>query len=242
MSILLLKRSVGAGSDLVQAGLQALSWLDEGSGQTVADRSGLGRDGVLGSTAGADTNDPVWTAAGLQFSTDDWVDYGTPAELRSDAWTVCVAAKITPGVSVPLLGWGATAQVPAIYAAAPFNQNRPLIWLANTCFRYFEKNSPVNTQDNGWHFFVFSCPGNGAADILLSELTIDGQQQATNSSDNSVAGQAKTVVRLGAAGTGQFANAEVAFFSHHSRVLSTAEKESMRTYAKSVLEGRVSLP
>lgn len=242
MSILLLKRSAPTGPAPVAAGLQVLSWLDEGSGQTATDHSGLARDGVLGSTAGADTNDPVWSAAGLQFATDDWVDYGTEADLRSDAWTVCVAAKITPGVSVPLLGWGATAQVPAIYAAAPFNQNRPLIWLANTCFRYFEKNSPVNTQDAGWHFFVFSCPGNTSADILLSELTVDGQQQAANSSDNSVDGQAKTTVRLGAAGTGQFANAEMAFFSYHNRVLSVAERESMRTYAKTILEGRVALP
>lgn len=242
MSILLLKPKVEGGPKPVAAGLQALSWLDEGAGQTAADRSGLGRNGVLGSTAGADTNDPIWSAAGLQFATDDWVSYGTEPDLRTNAWTVCVAAKITPGVSVPLLGWGATAQVPAIYAAAPFNQNRPLIWLANTCFRYFEKNSPVNTQDSGWHFFVFSCPGNTAADILLSALTIDGQQQATNSSDNSVGGQAKTTVRLGAAGTGQFANAEMAFFSYHNRVLSAGEKEAMRGYAKTILEGRVALP
>lgn len=242
MSILLLKRRTSSGPTAVAAGLQALAWLHEGAGQTVADQSGLGRDGVLGSTAGPDTNDPVWSSAGLQFTTDDWVELDPAPELRSDAWTVCFAAKVTPGKSQPLLGWGSTAQVPAIYAAAPFNQNRPLIWLANTCFRYFEKNSPANTQDGGWHFFVFSCPGNTAADILLSELTVDGQQQATQSSDNSIGGQDKTVVRIGAAGSGQFADAEVAFFSHHNRVLSAAEKESMRSYAKTVLEGRVVLP
>ncbi|MBI1356537.1 MAG: hypothetical protein GC160_19520 [Acidobacteria bacterium] len=242
MSILLLKREVPSGPGAVTAGLQVLSWLDEGSGQTVVDHSGAGRHGTLGSTTGADTNDPSWSAAGLQFAVDDWVSHGSAAELRSDAWTISVAAKVTPGVAVPLVGWGSVAQFPAVYAAAPFNQNRPLIWLASTCFRYFDKASPSNLQDGGWHFFVFSCPGNAAADILQSELVVDGLSHAATSTDNSTAGQSKTICRLGAAGTTYFANAEVAFFSVHNRVLSGAEKEAMRTYAKAVLTGRVTLP
>ena len=181
-------------------------------------------------------------AAGLKFEVDDWVSYGTAAELRPAAWTICFAAKIAAGVAVPLLGWGATAQFPAIYAAAPFNQNRPLVWLANTCFRYFDKGSPTNVQDGGWHFWVFSCPGNGAADILQAELVVDGLAQAATSSDNSMASQEKTTCRLGAAGTAHFANAEMAFFSLHNRVLSAGEKESMRSYAKTILTGRVTLP
>jgi hypothetical protein len=35
---------------------------DEGSGQTANDESASGNDGTLGSTAGADLNDPAWVA------------------------------------------------------------------------------------------------------------------------------------------------------------------------------------
>ena len=34
--------------------------LDEGTGQTAEDASGLGADGTLGETSGADVRDPVW--------------------------------------------------------------------------------------------------------------------------------------------------------------------------------------
>jgi len=129
-----------------------------------------------------------------------------------------------------------------VYGAAPFNSNRPIIWLNNTCFRYFEHNDPVDLQDGGWHFLAFSCPGSTAADITQATLTADGQDQALNNTSNSVDGLAKATCRLGAAGTTYFAGGEMAFLSLHSRVLSPAEKESMRSYARQALDGRVTLP
>jgi len=66
MSILLLKRPP-QGSGIVAAGLQLYYAFDEGSGQSLADLSGGGSNGTLGSSAGADTNDPNWTAAGTEL-------------------------------------------------------------------------------------------------------------------------------------------------------------------------------
>ena len=243
MSILLwAKERAPAGPKPVAAGLQAIYLLDDGAGQTALDLSGNGRNATLGSTAGVDTNDPLWTAEGLSFATDDFLNCGDAAELRPAAWTVCVAAKLAPNVSVPIFGWHPTAQTPGVYAAAPFNQNRPLIWLANNCFRYFEKANPVNVSDGGWHFLVFACPGNAAADILGSSLTVDGQAQAVQSTTNTEGGGAKSVCRIGSAGTAQFATAEMAFVSLHDRVLNVEEREQMRTYATAKLAGRVALP
>ena len=243
MSILLLQEQFGtAGPQPVTSGLQALFLMDEGSGQTAADSSGAGRDATLGSTAGADTNDPSWVASGLSFSTDDYVDCGAEAALQPDAWTVCVAAKLTPDVVNPVLGWHTSAQTPAVYAAAPFNQNRPLIWLGTNCFRYFEKNDPVDLHDGGWHFLTFTCPGNAAADILSSTLRVDGLEQVVVSTTNTQGGEAKTTCRLGSAGTAYFASSEASFFALYDRVLSPAEQEQMRSYAKTALEGRVALP
>jgi hypothetical protein len=41
--------------------------LDAGSGQTVADSSGYGRNGTLGQSASVASDDPTWIAQGLQF-------------------------------------------------------------------------------------------------------------------------------------------------------------------------------
>ncbi len=243
MSLLLLEEHFqDAGPQPVASGLQALYLMDDGSGQTLADSSAGGRDGTLGSTAGADTNDPLWVASGLSFSTDDYVDCGTATALRPDAWTVCVAAKLTANVVNPAVGWHTSAQTPAAYAAAPFNQNRPLIWLATNCFRYFEKNNPVNLHDDGWHFLVFTCPGNTAADISSSTLRVDGQDQAVVSTTSTEDGGSKTTCRIGAAGNAYFASSETAFFALYDRVLSQGEQDQMRTYAAAALAGRVTLP
>ena len=243
MSILLLCQEPEAeGIQPVTAGLQALYLMAEGSGQTVADLSGSGRNGTLGSSAGADTNDPLWVASGLSFSTDDYLDCGAAAALRPDAWTVCIATKLTPNIVNPVVGWHTSTQTPAVYSAAPFNQNRPLIWLATNCFRYFAKATPVNLHDGGWHFLSFTCPGNGAADILGSALTVDGQGQAVQSTTNTQGGAAKTTCRIGAAGTAFFASSETAFVALFDRVLDGAEQEQMRSYAKAALAGRVTLP
>jgi hypothetical protein len=244
MSILLLHdEAAGPSSPApVSAGLQALYQFADGAGQVLADSSGQGRNGVLGSTAGADTNDPLWVAEGLSFTTDDYAECGTDAALRPDALTVCAAVKLTTSAVVPIVGWGATAQYPAIYAGAPFNANRPVIWLGNNCYRYFEKSSPTNLQDGGWHFLVFSVPGNTSADIVNGQLTVDGIAQTINSTQTTSEGAAKTQCRIGRAGSATFAEGSMALLSIHDRVLSIAEMEQMRTYATATLAGRVTLP
>ena len=247
MSILLLHDDAAgpsgpSGPEPVSSGLQALYHFADGGGQSLTDSSGQGRHGVLGSTAGADTNDPTWVSAGLSFTTDDYVACGTDAALRPDALTVCAAVKLTASAVVPIIGWGATAQYPAVYAAAPFNANRPVIWLGNSCYRYFEKSSPTDLQDGGWHFVVFSVPGSTSADIVGGEMAVDGIAQAINSTQATTEGVAKTQCRIGSAGSATFAEGSMAFLSIHDRVLSIAEKEQMRTYATAVLAGRVTLP
>lgn len=59
---------------IVKNGLVA--WYDFQQGadaQVLYDKSGYGYHGQLGSTTGADTNDPTWTAQGLSFGGDDYV-------------------------------------------------------------------------------------------------------------------------------------------------------------------------
>lgn len=57
-------------------GACALYLYNEGTGQTLTDYSAHGNNGTLGTTAGADTNDPAWGPAGLTFGGDDLVMVG----------------------------------------------------------------------------------------------------------------------------------------------------------------------
>jgi hypothetical protein len=57
-------------------GASAVYLLNEGAGQVANDRSGNGHHGTLGSTPGADTNDPAWGTAGLTNGADDYTDLG----------------------------------------------------------------------------------------------------------------------------------------------------------------------
>lgn len=73
-----------APSGVVPNGLVAEYRFDEGAGQTLRDY-GIKKNnlhGQLGSTAGADTNDPTWTAQGLSFITDDYVSIANDAKIN----------------------------------------------------------------------------------------------------------------------------------------------------------------
>lgn len=76
---------------------------DDASGQTLTDITGNGNDGTLGSTAGADANNPTWTTDGTRGSVltfDGNQDYVTGiGNSPSGSFTVAGWANITSGVS-----------------------------------------------------------------------------------------------------------------------------------------------
>jgi hypothetical protein len=240
MSILLLRQG---GIPIVQPGLVVFYRFDEASGQTLTDRSGNGYHGTLGSTAGADTNDPSWVAGGLGFTTDDYVTTVSDAATRPNAWTVCTAVKFDAAVAdQPLVAWAAIGTArPGVYLSFLGSPYRPIIYQGDSNFRYFKSNDPVNLQNDGWHFLVYRSPGTGTADIANSSLRADGVQQVVDSTTNSAAGISKTEFRLSGLGN-KYLSATVALFSMHNRVLSDAEADQMRQFAKATLAGRVTLP
>jgi len=67
-------------------------------GQVLPDLSGNGYHGTLGSTAGADTNDPTAGPTGLTFGGDDWVSLGiSPAmEAAVQSGRYTIIAVFTP--------------------------------------------------------------------------------------------------------------------------------------------------
>lgn len=242
MSVLLLQRRQG-GIPIVQPGLVVYYRFDEGSGQVLVDHSGGGQNGTLGSTAGADTNDPSWAGGGLDFTTDDFVSTANNAATRPDAWTVCTAVKFDAAVAdQPLVAWGTIGSArPGVYLSFLGSPYRPIIYQGASNFRYFKANDPVNLQDNGWHFLVYRSPGIGVADIANASLRVDGLNQAVDSTTNSGTGQTKPEFRLSGLGNKYF-EGTLAFFTLHNRVLNDAEADQMRDFAKEVLAERVTLP
>jgi len=83
----------------VTAGLIAHWKFDEGTGQTAADSSGNGNDGMLGTTTGVDDQDPTWTCVSgpnsLTFDGDD-DEVALPGPVIGDrtAWTVTAWIKV----------------------------------------------------------------------------------------------------------------------------------------------------
>lgn len=66
--------------------------------QSFIDTSGKGKNGTLGSTTGADTNDPIFNGQGLVFATDDYVKLPYMIDAEQD-FTVYLVVNI--GESIP---------------------------------------------------------------------------------------------------------------------------------------------
>jgi concanavalin A-like lectin/glucanase superfamily protein len=94
----------------------------EGAGQTVYDWSGHGNHGQLGSTAGADVNDPAWVrtwlGSYLRFGGDDFVRIRDTADLEPQNVTVSawVRASQSPGTFRYIVGKGGGGCYTASYA------------------------------------------------------------------------------------------------------------------------------
>ena len=63
------------------------------TGQTLVDFSGCGNSAQLGSTAGADTNDPAYSGQGLTFGTDDYCKSSSPVFDDMSAFTCITVCK-----------------------------------------------------------------------------------------------------------------------------------------------------
>jgi hypothetical protein len=97
--------------------------LNEGRGQTVSDWSGNRNNGYLGSTTGADSNDPSWIkgiffGSALRFAGDDFVTIPASGSLQPQQLTVSawVRASSSPGTFKYVMAKGGDGCVTASYA------------------------------------------------------------------------------------------------------------------------------
>ena len=228
----------GGGPSIVRNGLVAEYRFDGGSGQVLTDYSGNGYDLQLGSTSGADTNDPSWETEGQSFATDDYDKrVSVPAALKPDAWTIMTLFSKTGTTNTPI-AWDDNNNNPGFYLTWAAAQT-PRFQMGASNWRIATPASALNTGT--WWVVTGTCPGVGQNDID----NVTAYQNKTALSLGAVtktAGQAaKLEFRIGASNS--YLTGTIGFTLLYNRVLTEAEIFQNYAYIKAVVAGRgISLP
>jgi hypothetical protein len=132
-------------SDTFTRGLVGYWSFDEGGGQYAYDASDNSNTGTLGSAATAGADDPKWTtgkvAGALKFDgVDDYVYAGNDSSLLPDIVSAEAWVKYDgSGTYAPLVAFG--GNLPGFYVEL---NNRPLLYLGGSNYRYFSATNPVD--------------------------------------------------------------------------------------------------
>lgn len=156
--------------------------MNEGRGQTIYDWSGQGNHGTLGSTPGADANDPAWVkgifyGSALNFGGDDFVTIPNDNSLQPSKFTVSlwVRAPQSPGQFKYLLAKGSNACVSASWGLWTAS-NGGLEFYVFDGNNFVRSNSVVNgIWDGRWHNVSATWDGSKAT------LFIDGKSTGPGS-------------------------------------------------------------
>ena len=157
--------------------------MNEGKGQTIYDWSGYRNHGTLGSTPGADANDPAWIkgifwGSALNFSGDDFVSIPASSSLAPSKFTVSLwtRAPQSPGQFQYLLAKGSNECVSASYGLWTSSAGglEFYVWNGSGIVR---ANTVDPVWDGRWHNVTATWDGSNA------QVFIDGKSQgaATNS-------------------------------------------------------------
>lgn len=157
-------------------------WLfNEGSGQTAYDLSFSGNPGQLGSTPGADANDPTWVQlprllflkrAALHFDGDDFVSVRNAPALEPDGVTVIarVRASGSPGANRYVVSKGALACETASYGLYTGRDGSLYFYVSNGSSFTLSPGATQAVWDGAWHTVVGSYDGSAIT------LWVDGKR------------------------------------------------------------------
>ena len=167
-----------------QSGIGGEWHFDEGVGQSTADSSGNANDGQLGSTSGADTNDPVWAtgslgnalnyAGGRVDSGGDYVRIPDSSALESPEVTVeaWVRAPSSPGKNRYIVAKGIDACRAASYALYTHNFGLRFYIYDGSAFVH-SPDAGTGVWNGDWHHVA------GVFDGSAVRLYVDGVEVST---------------------------------------------------------------
>jgi hypothetical protein len=165
----------------------------EGSGQTVHDLSGHGNNGTLGSTPGADANDPTWIktwlfGSALRFDGNDYVRIPGSSALSTTNLTVSTWARGTaPGAYSYIIGRGAKGCEAGTYAVYNNSQGDLQFYIYDTAGQVHNSGVvPAATAWNGkWHHIAGSWDGT-TAKLFFDGKLVPGSSSAPGTIDNNL--------------------------------------------------------
>ena len=216
---------------IVRNGLIAEYRFHEGAGQVLYDYKN-GNNGQLGSTTGADTNDPTWTPQGLTFATDDYVTAGTATDLNlaNSNFTLVVAVKPTTTNLETVMaknsfgpnGWGIYQDANKFHAQVRGSDAGAII------------NANSNYVLNQWYLLEFMRSG------ISLLLNINGVRQISTASITTEPSTAAVNFQWGKRATANdyYFNGEIAYALAYSRALSLGESARNYRALKKNLAGR----
>lgn len=149
----------------------------EGSGQVVHDLSGHGNNGQLGSTAGADANDPTWIkgilfGSALRFDGNDYVRIPDSKSLEAQDLTVSAWIRGTSGGQYNyIVSKGANGCLTASYAIYTdyWGALRFYVTDSDGVTRLSGGAAPAGVWNGKWHHVA------GTYDGTTAKLFVDGK-------------------------------------------------------------------
>jgi Concanavalin A-like lectin/glucanases superfamily len=155
--------------------------MNERSGQTVYDWSGNGNHGRLGSTPGADDNDPTWIkgifnlGSALRFDGNDFVTIPDSAALRSAQLTVSAwfRGERTPGSFRYLVSKGADGCEASSYALYTSASEGLGFYIYDGSAWKRSPEAGASVWDGRWHHAA------GTYDGQMLRLFVDGVEVGT---------------------------------------------------------------
>jgi hypothetical protein len=160
--------------------------LNEGRGQTVYDWSGNGNHGTLGSSAGADSNDPSWITGklflGLRFAGDDFVRVPGNPSLETPNVTVAafVRGSTSPGMNKYIFSKGGLGCAQGSYGLYSGPNNGLMFVIGNQEGFVRSPDAGTGVWDGKWHLVAGTYDGNTV------RVYVDGVQAETGTSSNMV--------------------------------------------------------
>ncbi len=226
---------------IVPAGLIAEWRFDDGAGQTLADTSGNGHHGQLGSTAGADANDPSWAAnpARLEFDgIDDRVE--VPAFAAPTAYHLDFVVRAHPasGVWSTLFIQG-TFDTDAVLQVFRQETSPPLyyrLWNGTSAETYL---GPRAVFDDSWHLVQVNHTGS----VLSAH--VDGAVDLAPTAAGTPASSSQPIWLSGRAFSGGhlFFQGALAWAAWYSASFDESQRAQNEAYARALMAGRgVTLP
>lgn len=200
-------------------GAAPLEYQKSDANQTLLDVGGQAQHAQLGSAAGADTNDPLWTDGRLVFSgIDDYVLSPTAITANATALTMQVVFRKTVGsatsVHRTLLGHNTGGSYIRFFSNTSVG-----FWVESTAGQFVQSPAGSITDDGLWKMMTFRWKSGVVQDQILNESNRLAFLEATAASGT----HTKTYGVIGMYDSSRYFDGEVAAVLFYRRLLTLRE-------------------